>query len=251
MRTKAAFLSPVVLICLSSCTQATDPSKFLRTASTEVQFKAEDGTKGFGDLYKGPVGTKSVVLMFHQAGSSAGEYLAIAPRVSKLGFDCLAIDQRSGGVMFGLNWSIKEHPGPQTYEGAYLDVEGALDWAKTQGYSKIIVWGSSYSASLALRLVAEHPEIRGVLSFSPGEYFDQKDVVARWAALDRIPTLMAFTEDEAGSGGQELFKKLLPSSKNVIISFPGGVHGSSTLLAHHSGTEQYWMSVEAFLVGLR
>ena len=39
---------------------------------------------------------------------------------------------------------------------------------------KIIVWGSSYSAALSLKLASEFDkEIHGVIAFSPGEYFSK------------------------------------------------------------------------------
>jgi hypothetical protein len=37
------------------------------------------------------------ILLSHQAGSNRAEYAPIAPRLVKPGFNCLAIDQRSGG----------------------------------------------------------------------------------------------------------------------------------------------------------
>ena len=234
------------LVCQCACNRPTEASsKQLRSGSTEVEFKAADGGKAFGDLYKGPAGTKAVILMFHQAGASSAEYVDIAPRVAKLGFDCLAIDQRSGGVMFGaLNRALKEHPGPQTYQTAYLDIEGAYNWAGAEHYQTIIAWGSSYSASLALRLAAEKADIKAVMSFSPGEYFDQKGLVAGWASGVKVPTLMAFTQEEA-QDGTSLFSALPSSTKNVMASFPMGKHGSSTLKSRDG--EQYWTAVEAFL----
>lgn len=37
------------------------------------------------------------VVLFHQTGWSRGEYREIAPKLNELGFNTLAVDQRSGG----------------------------------------------------------------------------------------------------------------------------------------------------------
>jgi len=37
-----------------------------------------------------------VIVLFHQAGWSRGEYLEIAPKLNHLGFNCVAVDLRSG-----------------------------------------------------------------------------------------------------------------------------------------------------------
>jgi len=39
--------------------------------------------------------------LFHQAGSNRGEYAMIGPMLAALGFNALAIDQRSGGNAWG------------------------------------------------------------------------------------------------------------------------------------------------------
>lgn len=44
-----------------------------------------------------------MILLFHQAGSSKAEYATISPRLVAAGYSALAIDQRSGGELFGSN----------------------------------------------------------------------------------------------------------------------------------------------------
>ena len=43
-----------------------------------------------------------VLVLFHQAGWSRGEYREIAPKLNELGYICLAIDQRSGKGVNGV-----------------------------------------------------------------------------------------------------------------------------------------------------
>lgn len=228
--------------------------------SQEITFKAADGVTVYADLYKGPSQDtgiepiKTIVLMFHQAGSNAKEYAPIAPRVAKLGVDCLAVDQRSGGNMFNASNRTQMHAGGKMdYMAAYQDMQAALKWAQDQKYQKIIVWGSSYSASLALRLASENPSVYAVLSFSPGEYFDQKGLVSGWNSAVKAPVFIACTEDEKSEQCQAIANAAsaepVRKANDLLFTAPDGVHGSSTL--HHRGNGEsdaaYWSATEKFL----
>ncbi len=242
----------VAAMLSSACTHATEASsKAARSQSQEGLFKAKDGTDTFGDLYHSQTTAKGIVLMFHQADSNSGEYALIAPQVAKLGYDCMAVDLRSGGDMFGvINRTVRAHGGSRSYEEAYQDMQGALSWAKGQRYPKIMIWGSSYSASLCLRLARESTDVNAALAFSPGEYFADDATVRTWAQNDHVPTLMAFTQSELHHVGNDLFGALPGSEKNVLVSFPSGVHGSSTLREdrNRDGYAEYWAATEKFLV---
>ena len=55
------------------------------------------------DLYRQSLGADApLIVLCHQAGGSRGEYREIAPRLNKLGYQCLAIDQRAGGQVKGV-----------------------------------------------------------------------------------------------------------------------------------------------------
>jgi alpha-beta hydrolase superfamily lysophospholipase len=61
---------------------------------------APDSLTIYGVLYhQSP--QKPIIVLCHQAGSSKDEYAEIAPQLNALGFNCLAIDQRSGGNRLG------------------------------------------------------------------------------------------------------------------------------------------------------
>lgn len=226
-----------------------------QTKPVDVTFKPADRKNVFvfARLYRASGPAKGVVLMFHQARSNMAEYEPIAPRVAKLGFDCLTVDQRAGGTMWGAqNQTVAQYNAIQEYLAAYPDMVGALNWAKAKKYKKILAWGSSYSASLTLRLAAEHPEIAAVLVFSPGEYFDKKGVVAGWNKKVKVPALFSFTQEETIQGGHDLYETAgpYPGRKNdVLVTHKQGVHGSSTLRADQNPNSNgyYWGVVETFL----
>jgi pimeloyl-ACP methyl ester carboxylesterase len=60
----------------------------------------------------------------------------------------------------------------------------------------VILWGSSYSASLVFLVAAEHPNsVRAVLAFSPGEYFDGPTTVRDRAAHVSAPIYVTSASD--------------------------------------------------------
>ena len=99
-----------------------------QTAATPVTLRARDGVSIAGLVYPA-AHAKAIVLLFHQANSSKAEYATIAPRLAAAGFSALAIDQRSGGSLYGPNETAARLSSPATYEQARADLEAALDWA--------------------------------------------------------------------------------------------------------------------------
>jgi dienelactone hydrolase len=250
MRFVARCSSALLLACLTFGCSERSSRPHDDAAAGGFSIKAADGVTVYGDLYEGPRGDKGpVVLLFHQAGSSAAEYEPIAPRLVQEGFSCLAVDQRSGGDMFGRNRTVEANGfrTPQLYEAAYADLVAALDWAVQKGYDPIIVWGSSYSASLCLRLAAEREEVDAVLAFSPGEYFNKEGLVADWAARVTVPVFVASSPGEVDKASA-IFERI--SSKGSSQFVPDeGVHGSSMLRPDKNprGAEEAWRAVLSFL----
>ncbi|OQW73672.1 MAG: alpha/beta hydrolase [Proteobacteria bacterium ST_bin14] len=203
----------------------------------------------YATLYAAPQ-PKAVILLFHQAGSGKGEYATIAPRLVKLGYTALAIDQRSGGDLFGPNQTARGVSGQPTYLDAKADLQAALDWAKPQG-KPILLWGSSYSSALVFLVAAENPgAVAGLLSFSPGEYLGQADLVRRNAATLAIPVFVTSAKDADEIAAAKAIVDAVPGTGNVdAVPAIAGVHGSSTLIAarNAAGAEDNWRAVEAFL----
>ena len=217
-----------------------------------VQFRAADGVVIYGSYYSNGDPYRPLVLLFHQAGSNRGEYATIAPRLVDAGFNCLAIDQRSGGDMWGQKNQTVEHLGHNaSYLEAESDLEAALNWARTvEKKGKVILWGSSYSASLVFLVAARHPdEVSAVLAFSPGEYFQQKNLVRQAAERVHVPVYIT-----CGTGAREAANarpvfEAVASKDKVFFDPPVGVHGSKTLRTDSDpkGAARNWQEVLAFL----
>lgn len=225
-------------------------------AAKKIEFKADDGAVVYADLYTlTNIDAGPVILLFHQAGWNAGEYEPIAPRLQRLGFTVLALDQRSGGEREGrVNQTVAKRGDSTSYIEAYPDLVGALSWAQARGADPVIIWGSSYSAALVFKLAAEHPkQVAAVLAFSPGEYIDrEQSTVAGWAKAVHQPIFAT----SAPGKEVEATRTILAASPSPTKSqhLPAtGVHGSSILRddKNAGATQPVWQAVESFLGTLR
>jgi len=165
-----------ITLLFSSCRYEIKKEKAIESNIVrEISFYTPDSIKIFGDLYeldkKG-----STILLFHQGGSNAkGEYASIIPKLIEKEFNVLAIDQRMGGQAYGsYNRTLANIPTNSFGDGygycdAYNNIESALNFIIESDFTgNKILWGSSYSASLAIQLANNRQDdIKGVLAFSP------------------------------------------------------------------------------------
>ena len=225
--------------------------------TTTVTFPTTDNLTVTADLYWTGDANAAFILLFHQADYSRGEYLEIAPKLNALGYNCLAVDQRSGG---GVNdvinetYKVAKAAGlPTSYTDAYADLQSALSYVEsTYAPRKLIVWGSSYSSSLALILASEHPdEIAAVLAFSPGEYFmlDGKKV-ADYAANITQPAFITSAKSE-GKSWRGIADQIKSAGSVFFVPEGNGRHGSSALFEKTANSAEYWTAVEQFLASLK
>ena len=214
-----------------------------------ITLEAADGATVYGRFYEAPR-PKALILLFHQAGSSKDEYATIAPRLVAAGYSALAIDQRSGGGMYGTNETAQAIGHESGYLDARQDMQAALDWAHAKDLP-IVLWGSSYSSSLIFPLaVADPAGIEALLAFSPGEYFDDKTMIEQAAAKVRVPVFIASTKAPDETGNADPIMKALPATPGNTRYVPfDGVHGASTLIAtkNPKGAAANWEAVLKFL----
>lgn len=219
-----------------------------------VSFPAADGVTVHGDLYSPPGTPRGVLLLFHQAGANRAEYAPVAPRLAALGWTALAIDQRSGGDLYGgHNLTAAQLRGEAPYLAALPDLEAALRWARARWPGeRPVVCGSSYSASLVFLLAARHPDdVRAVLAFSPGEYLEGASVRAA-AAQVGVPIYVTSASDAAE---ERAAAELLAASHARVRHQDrarSGVHGAGTLRpdTNPAGAEANVAAVVAFLASL-
>ena len=215
-----------------------------------VRFSADGGPVITADYYGTESRNMPLIILFHQYMSSRGEYRKIAPMLVKMGFNCLAVDTRAGSRD---RWSGVENETSANapvvragdYLNAYPDLVAAVDYAKGRMPGKgIILWGSSFSASLVFKLASQYrKDVVAVLSFSPGEYIRKSPgLVAKWASMvSGIPCFVACGARE--SRNVKPVFEAIGSRNKVFYVAENGRHGSSILM----DDERNWNAVRNFL----
>lgn len=223
---------------------------------TTITFPSLDSLSITADVYAPLPPAAPFIVLFHQAGASRGEYREIAPRLVAMGFNCMAVDQRSGDAMNGVPdetaRAANARHQPVSMLSARQDLEAALRYARSH-YARgpLLAWGSSYSASLVLVVAGEDRGlVDGVLAFSPGEYFPvapgRPTLVTDAARAIRVPAFITSARSEEGDW-RPIFAALDRSLRRAYVPEAEGRHGSSALWKTTPGQEGYWQAVRGFL----
>ena len=196
--------------------------------------------------------------LFHQSGSSRGEYRTIAPELVRMGYTVLAVDVRWGNRD---RWNdvANETAGRHGTAAAWErgdrekvaeirareadDLDAAIDWLRANGCSKpIVVWGASIQANGVLELALRRPaEVGAIVDVSPGEYKrDQPDFMKEKAARIRTPALVLWGRNEA-EVSKQVFDALPAGGKSSYES--SGRHGNAIFFED----PRAWARVRAFL----
>lgn len=223
-----------------------------------IDFTSEDGVSITADLYMPYDESASVIVLFHQANWSRGEYTEIAPILNTLGFNCLAVDLRSGGAVNNKTNKTKLNAARSMkstqYVDALPDMRAAIKFASENLTNKeVIVWGSSYSSALALKLAATMKEVDAVLAFSPAEYFisqgKPRDYVTSDAGSLDKPAFITSAKSEKGSWWG-MYVAIPSKTKQYYLPETAGNHGSKALWSKFSDSKGYWSAVNSFLKSL-
>jgi len=225
-------------------------------AMETITFKSSDGITITADLYMVHENTAPFILLFHQANWSRGEYLEIAPKLNALGFNCMAIDQRSGGSINEITNNTKIEASRlmkgTNYIDALIDMNSAIEFARGNFVGgKLILWGSSYSASLVLKIAgADQENIDAALAFSPGEYFSNlghaKDYITTSAAYIQQPVMFTSANGEKANWWG-IYEAIPSENKQFYLPETSGNHGSRALWDQFSDSKGYWEAITSFL----
>jgi dienelactone hydrolase len=226
---------------------------FISEAQEKVYFNAADGLQITADLYETSK-DNPYVLLFHQAGYSRGEYKQTAEKIIKFGYNCLAVDLRSGGEV---NY-IQNHTAlvaiQQGYKADYLssqqDILAAIKWVKERSEDPVILFGSSFSASLALLIAKDNQDVKAVIAFSPGEFFKpQLNIQSQLSGLNK-PVFAAASKRETDYVN-EVLKSVPSENKTIFTPKEGGEHGSKSLWKSNPNNKEYWLALTMFFSKIR
>lgn len=214
--------------------------------SGHIEFPSKDGLMITADSYESLPG-KDFILLCHQADFSRGEYVETAKKLNGMGFNCLAIDQRSGKTCNEVeNQTAKraKEKGLKTdHTDAEQDIVAAIDYIHNKSGKKVIVVGSSYSAALLLKIAKNNDQISAVAVFSPGEYLKGTDLKKEITGLT-VPVFATSSKKEAKAVADLLTGV---TTKEIFVPKAEGDHGSKVLWSTAAGNQEYWNAFEAFL----
>jgi len=223
--------------------------------SEKISFSSLDGLPITANLFH-QNNNFPVILLCHQARYNKAEYNEIAFELYKKGFNLIAIDQRSGGTLFdkenGTFVEAKKLGKPTSYLDAEQDIEAAINFAYNKYNKKIILWGSSYSSTLALYFASSNDKIKAVIAFSPGDYFAEQKGSLKNKLDEFSKPMFATSSSEEAPELTNLLSKI-KGNKNQIQFIPTkkGKHGSKALWKNNPDNEEYWMALNYFLAVLK
>lgn len=248
---RRCLLTGIILFSLFSIVSA---KQFPPDAVKRITFPSTDALLITADLYF-VNDTLPYMILCHQAGYSRGEYRETANKFCNFGYNCIAIDQRSGREVNGVKNETAAQARARNLSTSYLDAErdiiAAIDYAYIKSGKKVFVIGSSYSASLVLKIAAVNPKVGAVISFSPGEYFGNKLKLKKEIADIAVPAFVSSSKEEASE--VSILVSAVKSSENIhqFIPTTEGRHGSSCLWKNNPGYHEYWFAILQFMRELK
>ena len=222
---------------------------FNSSAQLIIKFPSKDGIIITADLYF-VNDTLPYMILCHQAGFSRGEYKETASKFTKFGYNCIAIDARSGGEVNGIKNETAAAATSAKKAVSYLDAEqdiiAAIDYIYAKSKKKVILVGSSYSASLVLKIATTNDKVKAVLAFSPGEYFGTKLNLKESIKNLNKPFFVTSSQTEAPALAK-LIKDAVSARKQQFIPSGKGDHGSKALWKSNPNYHEYWLALLMFM----
>ncbi|KSV75895.1 hypothetical protein N185_15735 [Sinorhizobium sp. GW3] len=218
--------------------------------ASSASFVTADGVRIFARYQAPQAGVaRGTIILLHMAGSNKDEYRPLATILNKAGFSTLAIDQRSGGNLWGSeNETARQAKGRRDFPAALPDLDAAISYARSLNGDPIILWGSSYSAALAFVAASHDRGIRALLAFSPAEYIEGYSIQEAAAQLS-IPVFIASAPNQSEIESAGALAQAVPNNNAVQYVPKFGRHGSSTLRPDENplGAQENWKHVITFL----
>jgi pimeloyl-ACP methyl ester carboxylesterase len=215
----------------------------------KITFLSSDGLTITADLYLKDKDFPFIIL-FHQGNYSRGEYREIAPKLLNLKYNCLSVDLRSGGeVNFVENETYLEAGRkkiPHTMLDAMNDIRAAIQYVKKYNNLPVVLFGSSYSASLSLVAANKNPQVMAVIAFSPGEFFRPALILDEALSGFDKKVFVASTRTES-----EYLRKMLaeiPDRQKTLFTPANspGTSGAKALWESCSDHAEYWLALLLF-----
>lgn len=220
----------------------------------QTEFPSLDGLIISSNIYE--INTSApIIVLCHQAMYNKFEYEGIAQKLNKDGFNCIAIDQRSGGPIANqaneTTLRAYEKKKGINFFDSEQDIIATIDYVKEKYEGPLILWGSSYSSTLALYIGSTNEKVDAVIAFSPGDYWeDERGPLSEIMFGFSKPLFITSAKRESESIIEILSKVKLGENQIHFEPTGSGYHGSMALWEGQIGGEEYWGAVTNFLKGI-
>lgn len=218
-----------------------------------VQFIAADGLEITADEYILGSG-KPYVLLFHEQGSSRGEFSTIARRLCKLDYNCLAVDLRNGEKYDYVSNETARLLREKRLEAGFHDIEqdvlAAIRYVQEKSDQPVILFGSGANGSLSLSAALSHSSVRAVVALSPGEYFMPEIKIQEAISALQKPVFITSSKaeypyvSELASGMEQKYVTLFEPKQGA------GDRGSRSFSVDYEYNSEYWFALMLFFKDL-
>lgn len=228
-------------------------SSFNVVRVSTTTFSSADGLEITADQYF-VSDTLPYILLFHEQESSRGEFTAIAQRLCKMDYNCLAVDIRNGGNTNSIsNETAKRCRESRCAQGAQdveLDMQAAVDYALSKSSRPVILLGSGANASLCLKMAGENEAVRAVIALSPGEYFLPVLNIQELASQLEKPVFITSSKPEFPYASE--LSSGIPESHLTLFKpeLGDGGRGSRALTKENQYSSEYWLALILFFKDL-
>lgn len=218
-------------------------------AQETITFNSADGLAITAEIYEAKA-ESPYILFFHQANASRGEYKESARKFLNLGYNCLVVDLRSGDE---INYVPNETAALARREGKAMgfmdseqDIIAAIDFAYEKSGKPVVLLGSSFSASLVLKVAKGNSKVKAVVAFSPGEFLKPYFNVQEGLSGFDKPVLAASSQREF-KYMEEMFASVEKDKKTLFSPKNGpGDHGAKSLWKSCAQNQEYWFQLNIF-----
>ena len=228
-------------------------SSFNTVRVRTVTFPSADGLEITADEYIIDA-EKPYVLLFHEQGSSRGEYSTIARRLCKLDYNCLAVDLRNGGnYEYVSNETVRRLRDKSSESGLqYIeqDVQAAIAYALDNSSLPVVLFGSGANGSLSLKIALANKDVRAVVALSPGEYFMPEVKIQDVISDLKKPVFITSSKAELpyvsqlASGIEQDYVTLFEPKQG------DGDRGTRSFSAAYEFNNEYWIALMLFFKDL-
>lgn len=220
---------------------------------SKIEFYSSDSLLLTADHYFSKKGNP-YILFFHSENSSRGEFDNIATRFTKMHYNCLAVDLRTGNKYGYVKNESAERASRNSRDKRLIsgekDILAAIKFVQSLSKKNLILFGSSSSASLSLKIASEINNIDAVMALSPGEYFKPEFVVQNLIPDFNIPIFIAGNKIEEPYLN-DMFFELKEEYKSIVNPSENSEgRGTELLSQDNPASNEYWMAVLIFIKSL-